>query len=242
MKSGDYKDRFYRKWQNPDDLVGFTISYKESNLNIFAKKDLSSIALSLLIKCRKPIEETIKHYPIFKNSLKPIKLKNKNPIIREMISTANIAGVGPMAGVAGAVAQCLGLALIKYSDEIIIENGGDIFIKSNKDRVFMVYAGEDSPFKNKLKIKLKGQNDPYGVCTSSKSIGHSLNFGNTDATVIIAKSAIIADIFATAISNMIKSDKDFEKAVDYAKNIDNIVGGLIILGKKASAWGNIEFA
>ena len=241
MKPEDYTIRFYRKWQKPDNLVEFSISYKESDLTVFAEKDLSDIALSLLVNFRKAIEEIIKNHPLFKTSLKPIHLETKNPYIRDMIRFSTQANVGPMAGVAGAVAQCVGESLLGFSKELIIENGGDIFINSSRERVLMIYAGEESPFKDKLKIKLRGNDRPYGVCTSSKSIGHSLNFGNTDATVIIAESAISADIFATAISNKVKSVDDLENTVNYAKGIDCIKGGIIIIGEKAAAWGEIEF-
>ena len=241
MKPEDYKKRFYRAWQKPDDLIGFRVTYKESDLSIYAEKDLSEIAMPLLIECRKPIEKTIKAYPIFKSSLKSIQMKSEYQIVREMIKEAAEANVGPMAGVAGAIAQCMGKSLLKYSNELIIENGGDIFIRSSKERILMVYTGEHSPFKDRLKIRLKGNVNAYGVCTSSKTIGHSLNFGNSDATVIIAKSAITADVFATAISNMVKSEDDLEKVVEYAGKIKKIIGGLIVIGKKASAWGNIEF-
>jgi len=241
MESEKYQKRFYRAWQNPYDLVGFRVKYKESDISIYAEKDLTEIALPLLIDCRRPIEKTIESYPLFESSLEPIQTESKYPIIKEMIKEATIANVGPMAGVAGAIAQCLGKSLLNYSGEILIENGGDLFIKSNKDRILMVYTGEDSPFRNKLKIKLKAKNEPYGVCTSSKTIGHSINLGNTDVTVILSISPITADVFATAISNMVKTQGDIEKAVEYGMGFDRILGGLIVIGDKVSAWGKVEF-
>ncbi len=240
MKPLNYTKRFYRLWQNPEDLVGFQVKYRETDLTIFAKKNLKGISQRFLKECRKPIEKTIQEYPEFKDSLKPLKIKSKYKIINKMIEISDEAGIGPMAGVAGAIAECVGKRLINYSEEVIIENGGDIWIKSSKDRILMVYAGEHSPFKDKIKIKIRSKNTPCSICTSSKSIGHSLNFGQTDATVVIAKSAIVADIFATAISNTVKSKKDLEKSIEYCLTLDRLIGGLILIDDMAAAWGEIE--
>ena len=242
MKPENYKKRFYRLWQTPDDLVGFNITYRESDINIFADKNLKDQAKTFLLECRKPIEDTIKSYPDFITSLKPIKLSSGYKIITTMIEASQKAGVGPMAGVAGAIAQCIGIKLSSLSREVIVENGGDIWINSKKERIMLVYAGEESPFKDKLKIRLKPRQKPYGVCTSSRKIGHSLNFGWTDATVVIADSAITADVYATAISNMVKSESDIESTVEYCAGIEDLIGGIILIGKKIGVWGDIEFA
>jgi len=126
-------------------------------------------------------------------------------------------------------------------DEIIVENGGDIFLKSKKDRLLLVYPGECSPFKNRLKILVKGKDTPCGVCTSSAHIGPSLSLGNTDATTIIAHSTITADVFATAVGNIVKTPEDMEKGMNFAQSCEQIMGGLILLGNRACAFGKIEF-
>jgi len=240
MKPEEYNKRFYRNWQNPQDLTPYKISYFETDLVLFSKIDISQKAIDLIIRYRKQIEETIKRHPFFQRSLHPIKLISKYKIVRKMIEKSALAGVGPMASVAGALSEFAGTELLKYTDEIIIENGGDIFMKTNRDRILLVYAGISSPFKDKIRLKLKGKGEPYGICTSSRSIGHSLSFGNTDATIVIANSAITADAFATAIGNMVKVKDDIEKAINFANDYDEISGGLILLEDKVGAWGDIE--
>jgi len=236
-----YTSRFYRKWQNAGDLTSFIIRVEETDLVVLAECDVSEKAKEAVRRYRNQIETTIKLLPSFLTSLEPINLKSSFKIINEMVQKANLAGVGPMAGVAGAIAEYAGKDLLSYSKEIIIENGGDIFISSKKDRILLVYAGESSPFKNRLKLKVSGNNTPCGICTSSARIGHSLSFGNTDATVIIAHSTVTADILATAVGNIIKTDKDLEKGMEFAKSFKEVIGGLILFGNKACAWGKIEF-
>lgn len=246
MKSHNYKYRFYRKWTTTSDLNSFRVHCYETDLQVYAKTNLTDVNLSdktqtFTKKYRKQIEETIQRFPQFLNALHPIKLKSKYKIINTMISRSSIAGVGPMAGVAGALAEFIGMELLPYTEELIIENGGDIFIKSIKDRIILVYAGEDSPFKDRIRIKLRGRDRPFGICTSSKRIGHSLSLGNTDATIIIAQSTITADVFATAVGNLVKTADDMEKALEFAGKCNEIDGGIILIGEKIAAWGDIEF-
>lgn len=205
-----------------------------SNLNIYDR------ALSAAIKYRKQIEETIKKHPSFLKSLVPIELRYRYKIINTMLQKSTMAGVGPMAGVAGAVAEFVGLDLLPYAAELIIENGGDIFIRSKKDRTMLIYAGEESPFKDKIKIRLRGRDRPFGVCTSSGRVGHSISLGNTDATVIIARSTVTADVFATAVGNIVKNEYNLDEALEFGQACDELQGGLILIGKKMAVWGDIE--
>lgn len=228
-------------------MISLRVCHGETDLQIFIKTDYKTHAIQekiggLILKYREQIEETIRKCPQFLHSLVPIELKSDYEIINEMVSKSRVVGVGPMAGVAGAFAEFIGNDLLPLTDELIIENGGDIYIKTKMDRNVLIYAGEHSPFKDKVRIKLHGQVAPRGICTSSKQVGHSLSFGNTDATIIIAQSAITADVYATAIGNMVKSEDDINGTLSFAEECNDINGGLILIGDKIAAWGEIEFA
>jgi hypothetical protein len=240
MKPLDYKRRFYRDWQKPEDLLSFSIKIKETDLQIYADADVSEIASRLTALYRGQIEETIQNYPCFLSSLSPINISSSYEIINRMVEKSSLAGVGPMAGVAGAIAEFVGNDLLTYCRELIIENGGDIFIKSSKERKILIYAGEDSPFKNKLGIRFRGGEKPWGICTSSGRIGHSLSFGKTDATIIIAPSAITADVFATATGNIVKSEDDIDRALSFVEHSGEVTGAIILIGRKMGVWGDVE--
>lgn len=236
----NYSDRFYRRWQNPDGLISFPVQYRETDLMVYAEKDLTEKTLLLVKKYRSQVEETIAENPHFRTSLSPIDLKTPYGMIAEMLDKSRLAGVGPMAGIAGALAEFVGRELLELTDEIIIENGGDIFIRSLQDRTVLVYAGEDSPFKDRVRLLLKGQEVSFGVCTSSRTIGHSKSFGNTDAVVVIASSAITADVFATAIGNRVKSPDDLDSAIEYIQSFPEVSGALILIGDKMAVSGEIQ--
>ncbi len=161
------------------------------------------------------------------------------PIVREMIRTSRLAQVGPMAAVAGAIAQYVSKDLLALSKEVIVENGGDIFLSVRKERVIGIYAGS-SPLSLKIGIRIDPADSPIGVCTSSGTVGHSLSFGRADAVCILSASAALADAAATAVGNLVHEKKDIETGLEKGKEIPGVLGTLIIVGDRTGAWGNIR--
>jgi len=233
-------ERFYRRNFKTEDLVFFQIVNEQSDLYIGAEKMLIKEAEESLANVRAVLQKYIAEHPSFLYSLKPVSPEVDAPvIIKEMCSAAYKANVGPMAAVAGAVSQFVGRSLSRYSSNVIVENGGDLFIKTSKERKVGIYAG-NSPLSNKLSIKISPSQTPCGVCTSSGTIGHSLSFGRADAALVCAKSPIVADAAATALGNMVSVPDDLNAAVDTIKNIPEVFGILVVLGDRMAVWGDIE--
>jgi uncharacterized protein len=236
-------NRFYRHWVSSG-LVGFEVTVQESDIFFLADRDLSGHARASIIKYRKDIRDFIKRRVDFLTSLTPIpvtdlEIDSAPAIVKKMIRASRTAGVGPMAGVAGAVAEFVGMELLNFSKNIIVENGGDIFIKSFEDRKFGIFAG-DSPLSGKVGIVIKGGKTPLGVSTSSGTVGHSLSFGNADAVTVVSKDTTLSDATATAVCNMVKDEKDIEKALQFSKTIEGIMGSVIIYKNKMGSIGDIE--
>jgi len=234
------KRTFYRERITAKDLVSFPILIKETDLLIFADNQLKDEANNSVFNYRHQLEDYIIKFPHFLDSLIPLPLDESAPsIIQEMMRSAQLAQVGPMASVAGAIAEFVGKDLLKHTKQIVIENGGDIFIKIAKDLTIGVYAG-NSPLSNTLGLKISPDITPVGVCTSSGTVGHSLSFGKSDAVTVIARSTPLADAAATSIGNLVKEKKDIESGLERAKSIRGIQGALIIVGDQFGAWGNVE--
>jgi ApbE superfamily uncharacterized protein (UPF0280 family) len=157
-----------------------------------------------------------------------------------MEEAAEKVNVGPMATVAGAFAEFVGKDLLKFSSEIIVENGGDIFLKTAKSRLVGVYAGENSPLTGKIALKIEPADTPLGICTSSGTVGHSLSFGKSDAVVVLAPSAALADAAATAIGNIVKAETDIEIALEFARGVSGLVGVAVIINDKMGVWGKVN--
>lgn len=235
-----YEKRFYRGWIKESDLKTFEVKIFETDLFISADKILKNEAEKIVYKYRKDILDYIDKNRSFKDSFEPIKMDDSAPeIAKDMIRKSAIAGVGPMAGVAGAIAGYTGRELLKDCSQVIVENGGDIFMKSDAERVMAVYAGK-SPLSGKINIRFRPDKMPLGVSTSSGTVGHSISFGKADAALIISHDATLADCVATQTGNLVKSPEDVTKAIDYAKAIKGIIGVLIILGDKLATWGEVE--
>ncbi|MEI8349446.1 MAG: UPF0280 family protein [Candidatus Omnitrophota bacterium] len=234
-----YQERFYRNWS--PSAWSLEVSHKESDLFIASDKPIDrSLAYELLKKYYEEIEKYIKGNPLFFTSLSPLEQDNgAPPIVKDMIDCSNVTGIGPFASVAGAVALYVGKELSRYSNEIIIENGGDIFLNIAKDKIVGVYLGErfSQPV---LSLRIKHREYAFGIASSSAYIGHSLNFGRADLVTVIAKDAVLADGFATALSNQIKKEKDIEAVLERVKQNLFIEGLLIAFEGHIALWGALE--
>jgi ApbE superfamily uncharacterized protein (UPF0280 family) len=235
-----YEERTYRSLINKGNLTSYNVKIVESDLLISSDTNLSDVALKSLAKYRHSLETYIKSHPDFLESLLPLPENDlAPPIVREMLSKAKLCGVGPMAGVAGAVSEFVGYDLLNQTGNLIIENGGDIFIKTENKLITSVYAGV-SPLSYNVNFVVKPQETPLGICTSSATVGPSLSFGKADAVCVISKSATLADAAASAIGNKVKSKNDIKPALDFGMKIKGVTGIIIILESEMGAIGEVE--
>lgn len=235
-----YEPRTYRHWIKGRDLVAFSVAVKETDLYVRARTNLKRKTLKLVLKYREMLESYIDRYPLFLTTLAPLTPTQDAPqIVKSMCAATEAVGVGPMASVAGAVAQFVGEELLAFTPEVIIENGGDIYLKTLDRRLVGIYAGK-SPLTGKLGLELEPEETPLGVCTSSGTVGHSLSLGKADAAVVLAESAVLADAAATAIGNLIIEPGDIPKGIEFAKRVSGLKGVVLILGETVGAWGDIK--
>ena len=235
-----YQERAYRRVAHAPDLVAFEVEVKETNLWVQAECDLSVPCKEIVGRLRDEIESYISYHPGFAASLLPVRpFAFSAPVIQLMANASNAANVGPMAAVAGAIAEFLGEELSPRSPELIVENGGDIFLRSERPRIVAVYAGA-SPFSQRLGLKVESRGKPMGICTSSATVGHSLSLGAADAAVILANSAALADAVATRVGNRIQQKGDIPAALELAQSIPGVTGALVVLGGDLGAWGDLE--
>ncbi len=235
-----YQPRHYRLWIKEKDLVSFNVVVKETDLFIRARRDLKKKALAVVTKQRALLEKYIDRHPGFVTALEPFPVEDDAPyIVKEMVQAAEKVGVGPMATVAGALAEFVGKELLNFSSEVIVENGGDIFLKNLKKRVIGIYAGKP-PFTGKVALEIKPEETPLGVCTSSGTVGHSLSFGRADAAIVLSPSTPLADAAATAIGNLVTEEDDIPRGIEFARGVEGLKGVAIIKGDRMALWGQIK--
>jgi len=233
------EERFYRRNVSVGDLNAYEVKLAQTDLYVSTDDNLYDITLDLIIKYRIYIENYIKQVPDFLTSLLPLANDPFAPkIIQDMLFFSKIAGVGPMAAVAGAMAQYVGSDLCSFSKNVIIENGGDNYLNLKKEALVSIHAGK-SPLSDKVILRIKPEKMPLGVCTSSGTIGHSLSFGRADAVCVLAESAVLADAAATALGNKVKDKNSIEKVLENGKRMTGVQGVVIILGETMGAWGDV---
>ncbi|MGB2706088.1 MAG: UPF0280 family protein [Candidatus Omnitrophota bacterium] len=233
--------RFYRRWVDSD-LINFTVREGQTDILISAEKNLKKKAEELIRRYRKDISDYIKLNPEFRTSLKPMPQdENAAGIIKAMLEATRLAGVGPMAAVAGAISEFTGKKLLEYTSQVILENGGDIFIKTDRERKIGIYAG-GSVLSGKVALRIRPEAAPVGISTSSATVGHSLSFGKADAVTVVSPDACLADASATAVCNRVKTEADIEAALNFAKSIEGVQGCVVIYKDKIGSIGEIELA
>jgi hypothetical protein len=221
-------------------LAHFSVRVKETDILVYSQKPLEKESRESVLKHRAYLEQYIETFPDFALTLNP--WPNPGPaaeIIREMAWASQLAGVGPMAAVAGTIAELVGKDLLKDTPEVIVENGGDVFMKTSMPTVLAIFAGR-SPLSLKIGLKIDSSAGPVSVCTSSGTIGHSKSFGRSDAVCVVSHSCSLADAAATSIANRVISGEHISNAIDFGKQINGIHGIVIIIGEHLGVWGALE--
>ena len=231
--------RTYRRWLR-NELSQFRVRVDESDLMISAERPLRTLAERALLLVRADLESYLRRDPGFASALRPYDAQPEAPdIVREMADAARACDVGPMAAVAGAVAEYVGRALLSETKQVIVENGGDIFMHSAGPRTAAIYAGA-SPLSGKLGLRISLVNQGLGLCTSSGTVGPSLSFGKADAAIVLANSAALADAAASALGNRVQSADDIQPALEHLQTIGGVLGGAVVIGEHFGAWGEVE--
>ena len=232
--------RDYRMKAQAKGLTSFGVAVRQTDLWVQAENPLAEEARSLVLEARRQIESYIEAHPEFLKTLLPQKEDMfAPPLVKVMLRAGRAAGVGPMAAVAGAVAQYVGEGLLEFSPQVIVENGGDIFLATQRDATVAIYAGK-SPLSGRVGIRIPAERMPLGVCTSSGSVGHSLSLGESDAVCIVCRSAALADAAATAVGNRLFKAADLASAAREASGMPGILGGVLILKDRLASWGEFE--
>lgn len=240
MSSGDepYVERVYRAVMEPEGLTCYSVVQGESDLYVCTTGDLSAEAAESLEEHRGHLEAYLRAHFDFGTSFRPIPVDSEAPaIVKEMADAAAAFDVGPMASVAGAVAQFVGTDLLRGSSEVIVENGGDIFLAGGGTRAVRIFAGARSAG---VDISFEDAPGGVGLCTSSATVGPSVSLGAADAVTVLARTATIADAAATAIGNRVVRPENIEEGLGMGREAEDVYGVVILLQGSVGIWGNLQ--
>lgn len=215
-----------------------SFSWKDTNLRVAC--EAFDLVTETVVAERRLLERYIARHPEFQTALVPVVLLEDAPeVARRMAAAADLTGLGPMASVAGTLAQ-LGVeaAIAAGCREAIVENGGDIYIHSDREVTIGIYAGMGA-IGNKLAFRIDPQDLPLSLCSSSSKMGHSLSFGQCDLATVTAKDGALADSAVTLVCNLIKSESDLSPVLADVGTIPGITGIFAVKNAKIGMWGRL---
>ncbi|MHA1964174.1 MAG: UPF0280 family protein [Candidatus Thorarchaeota archaeon] len=218
----------------------YALRIDETIATLVIDEDYTTLVEQFVIEARNEIIEYIEGHPEFETSFSPIFVSNRTgPIIQRMSNSSHKTGVGPMASVAGCIAQYVVEELVNIGvRHVIFENGGDIAMFLQQPTVVGIYTGLSS--KLGIGFRITTTNQVLGLCTSSGTIGHSLSFGVSDAATVVSKDVALADAAATALGNQILSENPEQIASAMKRMmIENIDGLLVVIGDRVGTCGNL---
>ncbi|WP_419780553.1 UPF0280 family protein [Maridesulfovibrio sp.] len=237
----DHTRRYRDSIALSENETSFQVVVEQTDLFIVAEKDLSAQALDAVHKIRGILQAHFVLNPDFATSLVPVAVPNDvHPAIKAMADGAQACGVGPMAAVAGAVAQFVAGKLLPFSANVIVENGGDIYMHSTRPRKIGLLSEPESG--TKIGLTVEADEFPLSICSSSGTIGHSLSLGSGDLVTVRAKDGRFADAAATALANLLKSPADVPLVIEKARTLTEhgLEGIFVQYDSKIGAWGELE--
>jgi len=216
----------------------------ESKLHLKSDSEKAiATAIAEIRRHRRLLLNYIKEHPEFQNTLQPIEPSSEAPeIVRIMTEASKKADVGPMASVAGALADVAVRAMLRDGARVaVVEDGGEIAVVTDRPVVISIVSAYPK-VSGKIGLRVTEKDCPLGVATSSSKTGHALSFGEADSVTILAENAALADAAATAVCNsVVGSDVDgsIRLGLEKARGIKCVRGVIIVREGRLGLWGKI---
>lgn len=228
--------RFFPATLRESDLwIGVSHTHFHENMRAAAHKEMQRL--------RHILDRYIQEIPEFSTSLDPLFMPSRSTGIPEeiqiMLECGQLTGTGPMSAVAGLFAEFVGKRLERdfQLEEVVVENGGDLYLRNSSELVSVIHAGK-SPLSDKMAFSIPP--GARGICTSSGTLGHSLSLGKADAVTVISRSTALADAWATALANQVKNPGDIESVLAKVSELPDIQACAVIAGDQIGVRGEIE--
>jgi uncharacterized protein len=198
------------------------------------------VVTSEIVRQRSILEDYIQRDPAFGISFEAVSVLDDAPdVAARMAKAASLSDVGPMAAVAGTMAQMAAEAGLAAGDrEVIVDNGGDIYVKVNHSVTVGLYAGS-ATLGDRLGFRLEPDDTPIAICSSSGKMGHSTSLGQCDLAVVVARDASLADTAATRAANLVKQAEEINAALEQIGGIDGVDGVLIAKDQAVGIVGKL---
>ena len=221
------------------EFVTSRIEIQETAATIASERRFIAGAVDAMKMARRDIERQIRKDRFFLTTLEPYDSGScTSEITARMCAATKRAGVGPMASVAGAIAQAgLDAMVSNGCRHAWVDNGGDIALVLESPLTLEIFTTPGSSKAFAFNLRTTGR--AMGICSSSGKLGHSISFGDSDIAVAIADDAVLADAFATALGNEVKDRASLGKCFDILRNTKSVKGGLAMMDGTVAMYGEV---
>lgn len=219
------------------EFVHAKVEIDETAATIAAERQFIAPGVEAIRSARRDIERQIRRDRFFLTTLEPYEPQaDCSSTVRQMCDATRVAGIGPMAAVAGTIAQAALEAMVEAGcTHGWVDNGGDIAVRAEFPTTVEVFTDPGSMTARAM--ELEPTNGIIGICSSSGKLGHSISFGNADIALVVAKSAPLADALATAIGNMATDKHSLSTCFEPFTAVDGLTGSLVMMDGAAAVWG-----
>lgn len=210
------------------EFIRARIEIAETAATVASDGRFTEIAVDAIKAARKDVERQIRKDRFFLTTIEPyVPSSDASPLIKRMCRSAEVAGVGPMATVAGAIAQHAMEAMVSAGcTHGWVDNGGDVALILDSPVLMEVFSEPGST--EAFALELEPTDGIVGICSSSGRLGHSISFGDSDIALVIADDAILADALATACGNRVLDQASLRTCFEPFMRIDGFIGGLVM--------------
>ncbi|MDR0797863.1 MAG: UPF0280 family protein [Nitrososphaerota archaeon] len=185
------------------------------------------------------LENYIRTSQLFFYTFDPIPVPSEPLVAKLMALAAQKANVGPMAAVAGVIADLAVLDMQSIGCKVaVVEDGGEISAVSDRPIDVAVSAGNE-PLSKRFGFRLN--EFPIGVATSSGRFSHAFSFGDAEAATVFCKDAGLADAVATAVGNVVKgtAEAGIEAGLKQGLSTPGVLGVFVLYQGKVGTAGKI---
>ena len=231
--------RTYDGAADPIELRRLQLTHKQAALLVLSDVEQDPATVSARLReAYRQVEDYAALDGVFEHSFAPCRIEETlaGPVVKKMCEAAKRFGVGPMAAVAGAIAEHVGVALPGAA--VVVENGGDVYARHNGPLAFSLRCGGRSRFPNGIRFAVDCTGG-VGVCTSARH-GRSISLGRADAFGVVADTAALADAAATAFANRVKKPEDVEELVREAVSREGVRAAIAVAEELLAAAGDLR--
>ena len=216
----------------------YRFQYKETIVSIVCDEPFLRVAENAILEARRIIEDKVSEDPFFQITYDPYPVNSKDDeLIQRMCQASVLSGVGPFAGVAGAVAAYAVERMKEAGAKTaIVENGGDIAFLSEEERNIGLFA--DHQVLKDIAFHMTSDTIT-GICSSSAKIGPSVSLGESNVCTVFSDDVILADCCATALGNLVKDESSLSEALEKIGSIEGVKGCLACFGGKVAMFGEL---